>query len=72
VSHNALVKINSLPLPRLVVGSRLSLDLEATEKATVKAFREGKIDRTEFDRQAQILKEWRNALAPTQQQQAPK
>lgn len=48
--------------PQFLVGGRNAPDIDATEVATVKAFREGRIGKDEFDRQARLLKEWRTAL----------
>jgi len=49
--------------PRYLVGSRNQPDIDATERQTVKAFKDGQIDQAEFERQAALLKEWRQALA---------
>lgn len=64
VSHNSLVQMNGLPMPRFASGTRLALDLAATEANTVKAFKGGQIDQAEFDRQAQLLQQWHQVLAP--------
>jgi len=65
VSHNSLVKMNGLPLPKFMVGTRLTPDLQATAKATVEARQKGEIDEAEYARQAQLIKEWRDATAGT-------
>lgn len=64
VSHNSLVRMNGLPMPRFASGGRLALDLATTEANTVKAFQAGQIDKPEFDRQAQLLQQWRQVMAP--------
>lgn len=56
--------------PRFLVGSRTAPDLDATEAATVAAFEDKAISEEEFERQALLLQEWRDALAS--QQKAPK
>jgi hypothetical protein len=66
VAHNSLVKMNGLPMPRFASGGRLNLDINASEAQTVQAFKAGQIDKAEFERQAQLLQQWRQALAPTQ------
>lgn len=64
VSQNALVQMSGLPMPRFAAGSRLNLNLEETEAATVKAFTEKRIDQAEFQRQAALLAKWRAATQP--------
>lgn len=70
VREYSIVNYNNMALmkraPRFLVGDRNTPDLDATENATVKAFQSGQIDKAEFDRQAQLLKEWRAAWQPTQ------
>lgn len=55
--------------PRFLVGSRTAPDIDETERRTVKAFQKGEIDKGEFERQAELLKQWRDAMdrggAPT-------
>jgi hypothetical protein len=48
--------------PQFLVGGRTAPDLDATAVATVKALEEGRIDRTEFERQASLIKEWEDAM----------
>lgn len=62
VSHNMLVQIAGLPLPKFLVGSRLSPDIAKTEIETVNAYRSGKLDKQEFERQAAVIQQWRNAM----------
>jgi hypothetical protein len=64
VEHNSLVQLNGLPTPREAVGSRLNLDIDASEAATVKAFKEGRMDPATFQREAALLSRWRKALTP--------
>lgn len=61
VVHNGIVEINSLPLPRFSTGNRFSMDLDATEAATVKAWQEKRLSDQDFERESQILKRWRAA-----------
>lgn len=62
VSSNALVKISGLPLMKYMKGTRFEPDLQATALATQKAFKDGEINKDEYARQAQLLKQWREAL----------
>lgn len=48
--------------PRYLVGSRNQPDIDQTERKTVEAFKRGDIDQAEFERQAALLQQWRNAL----------
>lgn len=64
VSQNALVQMSGLPMPRFAAGSRLNLNIEETEAATVKAYTEKRIDAAEFQRQATLLEKWRQATHP--------
>jgi hypothetical protein len=64
VEHNSLVQLNGLPTPREAVGSRLNLDIDASEAATVKAFKEGRMDKATFEREAALLQRWRKELTP--------
>lgn len=64
VSHNMLVQMAGLPSPKFMVGTRIQPDLAATAAATMKAHQEGRIDDTEYARQATLLKQWRSALQP--------
>lgn len=49
--------------PMFLVGGYQAPDLAATKAQTVKAFREERIDRAEFDRQAALIQQW-EAAAP--------
>lgn len=71
VSHNMLVQMAGLPLPKYVVGSRLQMDIKSTETATVKALQDGQIDKQEFDRQALLLKKWRQTMQNNQPKATP-
>lgn len=51
------------PLPRFAVGDRASLDIEASQRATVAAFQNKEISEEDFRRQAQLLKEWDDAMS---------
>jgi len=64
VSHNSLVQMNGLPMPKFAVGNRLALDIDSTEAQTAKAFQDGRIDKAQFEREALLLQRWRQALAP--------
>lgn len=64
VTQNSLVQMNGLPMPRHAVGNRLNLNLDATEEALVKAFKEQRIDQPEFERQAALIQRWRDAMQP--------
>lgn len=70
VSEYAIVNYDRMTLmkrsPRFLVGTRNAPNIEATEQATVDAFRSGQIDRAEFERQAALLAEWREAYQSTQ------
>lgn len=48
--------------PLFLKGSRTQPDMDGTAAETVKAFEEGRIDRTEFERQATLIKEWETAI----------
>ncbi len=64
-SEYALMKLDMITLsgrmPRFLVGDRQAPDFDSTESATVRALQEGRIDRAEFERQAQLIKQWRDA-----------
>lgn len=70
VSEYALINYNQLTLvkrqPQFLVGNRTTPDLHATAEATVNAFRDGRINRAEFDKQAALIKEWEDAYHPIQ------
>jgi hypothetical protein len=73
VAQNSLVQIAGLPMPKYAAGTRFSFNLEESEKKTVKALQDGLIDKAEFDRQATLLKRWRDATtAPQQPTAGPK
>jgi hypothetical protein len=55
--------------PALLVGTRNQPDIDATEAATVQAFEAGEMDQDEFNRQALLLSEWREAVERMRQQQ---
>lgn len=55
--------------PTFLVGTRNQPDIDSTEVATVEAFQSGEIDETEFNRQALLLSEWREAVERMRQQQ---
>lgn len=75
VSEYALINFSQLTLvkrqPQFLVGNRTTPDLHATAEATVNAFREGRISRAEFDKQAALIKEWEDAYHPIQQKPKP-
>ena len=50
------------PMPKFAVGSRSSLDIGATEAATVDAYQNGEITEQEFNKQAALIQEWSNAM----------
>lgn len=56
-------KTSILPLPRYFVGNRNAPNIEATEAALAKALKEGTLTREDFNREAQIIERWREALA---------
>jgi hypothetical protein len=62
VTHNMLVQRAGLPMPRFSVGNRFDLDLQNTAKATIKARDAGQLAPDEYQRQMQILKQWKDAL----------
>lgn len=64
VSQNMLVQMAGLPSPKFMVGSRIQPDIAATAAATVKAWKEGRIDEAEYARQAAVIKKWRAAMQP--------
>lgn len=72
VHEYAIIDTTGLTLtmraPSYLVGSRNQPNIEATEAATVQALDHGEIDSQEFARQAQLIKQWREAL----QRAAPK
>lgn len=76
VKEYAIVDYTKMTLmkrsPQFLVGARNLPNFDATEAATVKAFKEGAITRQEFDRQALLIKEWRDAFHKTQQKQQAK
>ena len=55
------------PLPKFAVGNRSSLDIGATEAATVDAYQSGEINEQEFNKQAALLKEWADAMEKMKQ-----
>lgn len=69
-SEYALIKLDMITLsgrmPRFLVGDRQAPNFDATEDATVRALKEGRIDRAEFERQASLIKQWRDAHQATQ------
>lgn len=72
VQEYGIVDMRNLTLmkraPSFLVGTRNAPDLDASDAATAKAFQEGRIDRTEFERQAILLKEWRETITRAQGQ----
>lgn len=50
------------PLPRYTVGNRQSMDVEASQRATVEAFQRGDMTEAEFKKQAALLKDWEAAM----------
>lgn len=48
--------------PSFLVGGRQAPDLDATEDATVEAFTAGAMTEAEFNRQSQLIQEWREAM----------
>lgn len=55
----------TLRAPSYLVGDRMAPDLEATEAATVKAYESGELGPAEFQRQAELLAQWRAAIGNT-------
>lgn len=51
----------TLKPPLYLQGSRAQPDVDATEKKTVEAFKNGEIDEGEFNKQAALLSQWRTA-----------
>jgi hypothetical protein len=70
VDEYAIINTNQMTLtkraPQFLKGSRNQPDLDTTESETVKAFEDGQIDRKEFERQAALIAEWRQAFAHQQ------
>lgn len=66
VHEYAIIDTTGLTLtmraPSYLVGSRNAPNIDATEAATVQALDHGEIDAQEFARQAQLIKQWREAL----------
>lgn len=56
------VKLFTLPKPRFLVGERDKPDIDATEDATMKALKEGRITEDEAAQQALILRAWRKTF----------
>lgn len=76
VEEYAIVDTSNMALtkraPRFLVGSRNTPDIDATEAETVRAFEEGKIDQREFERQAQLISEWRRVFDAAPKKPTPK
>lgn len=76
VEEYQIINTNQMTLtkraPRFLSGTRNEPDLDATESETVRAFEDQEIDRTEFERQAALIAEWRRALAHQQKKPVPK
>ena len=53
-------------LPQFAVGGRQKLDIDQTEQATVEAFQRGDISEAEFEKQAELLAQWRAAIEKRQ------
>lgn len=53
--------------PRFMVGTRDAPDLETTAQRTVEALQKGEIDEAEAQRQALLIKQWRQALGNQKQ-----
>lgn len=70
VKEYAIVDYGKMALmkraPQFLSGTRNVPDFDATEMATVRAFNEQRITREEFERQAKLIKEWRDAFNKTQ------
>lgn len=60
------VKQITLPWPKYGVGSRAAIDLKATAARTRAAFDAGEITQDEYNRQAEIWKQW-NDISPSTQ-----
>lgn len=74
VKEYAIVDYSKLSLmkraPQFLVGNRNQPNFDATEVATVKAYKEGTLSKEEFERQARLIKEWRESFLKTQREQA--
>jgi hypothetical protein len=70
VKEYGIIDLSNLTLtkraPTYLVGTRNAPDIDASEAATVKAFKDGLMDRPEFERQAKLLAEWRQAVQRSQ------
>lgn len=73
VQEYGIVDLRNMTLtkraPTYLVGTRNEPDIDATERATVKAFTDGLISRQELERQAALLKEWRRVLESSKPQE---
>lgn len=67
VEEYAIIDFQDITLvkraPSYLVGSRNAPDLDSTEDATVAAFESGEISREEFEAQARLITEWRDAMS---------
>lgn len=50
------------PVPKMAVGGRANLDINATKTATVQAFKAGQMTEAEFEEQAALIKEWEQSI----------
>lgn len=70
VKEYAIVDYGKMALmkraPQFLAGTRNAPDFDATETATVRAFNEQRITREEFERQAKLIQEWRDAFHKAQ------
>lgn len=62
----------TMPLPRFFVGKRGEPNIEATEAAIIRAVKEGRMTREEAAKEAQIIDQWRDAIARRKAQEGVK